>query len=301
VTLLLVGCGAIALVLPGIRPARALKGHPVWFLRMDAAALALGLTSLVLGLGLAFAVGGLHLAAGSSLLWYEGHLAPGGMTASVLAAVLLLLMAGRLVVLAHRVRAGVRRARPDGWFGHHQQLDDHDLVVLPTAEPVAYGVDGCPPQIVVSQGLRDRLDDDLFGFVIDHERAHLRRHHRRYLLVAIVAEALLGRLTPVARSALALRLAVERAADEDAAGADRHRRHRVGTGLERLSADGVVAGCVPDALRYRAHRLLVAPAPRRANFELAAAAGLAALGVLTFAVVLHATGDVPSLLATLRR
>lgn len=300
-TVLVVACGAIALVLPGVRPASSLRGHPHWFVRLDALALALGLLALLLGLALSVAVGAVHLMAGSSLLSYEGHLAPGGIGVSVLSLLLLSLIAGRLAMMSRRARRGRGLARADGWFAHHEHVDDHDLVLLPTAVPLAYGVDGSPPQIVISEGLRDRLDDDLVGFVIDHERAHLRRRHRRYLLLVAATDALLGALPPVARSTLALRLAVERAADEDAAGPDRQRRHRLGIGLQRLSTDGLAAGCTPEALLYRAQRLAGSPVPRAARMELVAAGGLVVLTAAISAVTLHAGGDVPSLLATLHR
>jgi Zn-dependent protease with chaperone function len=301
VTLLLVACGVVALVLPGVRPGRTLRGDPHWFARLDAAALVLGLTSLLLGLSVSVGVGAAHLAAGSTLWRYDGHLAPGGIVASALSAALLAFISWRLVTLARRGRQGRRLAHADGWLAQHEDLDDHELVVLATPLPLAYSVDGSPPQIVISEGLRDRLDDDMVGFVIDHERAHLRRRHRRYLLIAMATEALFAALPPIAGSALALRLVVERAADEEAAGPDRPQRDRAGLGLERLSTVGLAAGCAPEALRYRAQRLLAAPAPRLAKFELTAGAGLAALTALTFAVVAHATGDIPSLLATLRR
>lgn len=300
-TVLLVSCGALALVLPGLRPTVSLRGHPRWFARLDASAMLLGLAALVGGLLLSVAVGALHVASGASRLRYEGHLAPGGITASVVSGVLLIVLVARVSLVARRTRRARIAAQPDRWLGRWEHQPDHDLVVLPTPEPVAYSVGGRPPQIVISEGLRDRFDSELVGFVIEHERAHLRRRHRRYLLLAVAVEALFGSVPLVVRSTLALRLALERAADEEATGADVGHRGRVGTGLARLCAEPLPAWCAVEALRYRAQRLLVSPAPRAARIELTAAAGLMALATVTIVVAAHATSDVPSLLATLRR
>jgi Zn-dependent protease with chaperone function len=300
-TVLLVLCGALALVLPGLRPTVSLRGHPRWFARLDASAMLLGLAASVGGLLVSVAVGAIHVASGSSPLRYEGHLAPGGFTTSVVSGVLLIVLIVRMSIVARRTRRARIEAQPAGWLGRREHRHDHDLVVLPTPVPVAYSVEGRPPQIVISEGLRDRFDHELVGFVIDHERAHLRRRHRRYLLLAVTVEALFGMIPLVARSTLALRLAVERAADEEATGADVGRRDRVGTGLERLCADPLPTWCAVEALRYRAQRLRASPVPRAARIEFTAAAGLMALAAAVIAVAAHATGDVPSLLATLRR
>lgn len=300
-SLLFIACGLVALVLPGVRVGAALRGHPHWFARLDAVALLLGLVAILLGLGLSVGVGAVHLAAGTSLWRYEGHLAPGGIVASAASTLLVGYVVWRLVAVGRHARQALVVARADGWLGHHERRDGHEVVVVPTDTFVAYAVDGSPPQIVISEGLRARLDPEMVGFVIEHERAHLRHRHRRYLLIAVATEALFGAIPPVARSTLALRLAVERAADEDAAGADRHQRDRAGAGLERLCAVGFDIGCAPEALLYRAHRLLGNPAPRPAHLELLAGGGLLALSLLTVAVAAHATGDMPALLGLLRK
>ena len=300
-SLLLVACGAIALVLPGLRPASALRGHPHWFTLLHASALALGLASVALGLALSVAVGAIHVVSGTSLLRYGGHLAPGGIVLSALSSLLLMVIAWRVRARWRTARRGRRLAEAERWFVPHERLGDHDVVLLPTAVPLAYGIPSSPPQIVISEGLRERLDNDLIGFVIDHERAHLRRRHRRYLLLAVTTDALLGAVPAVARSTLMLRLAVERAADEEAAGPDRARRNRLAVQLQRLSRAGLTSGCSADALMYRAQRLLAPQVRPAARVELVAASGLLALAVATLTIALHATGDVPTLLATLHR
>lgn len=298
-TLLLVGLGSLGLALPGARPSLSLRGDPRWFVPLDTAALTLGLAALTLGLGLSAVVGAIHVASGTSLLRYDGHLAPGGITASALSALLLVVLAGRLTVAARRARRGRRAAHADGWLGQHHNRGDHELVVLPTSVPVAYSVEGLPPQVVISEGLLDRLGSDLVAFVIDHERSHLRRGHRRSLLVAGLTDALFGRISPVARSTMALRLAVERAADEEAVGRDPLCRRRVAMAMSGLGdAQWLPAGGI-DSLRYRAGQLL-SPAAAGARFEITAAAGLVAFTLVGVAAAIEVSGDLSSLMATIR-
>lgn len=299
-SLLLVICGLAALTLPGMRAANILRGHPHWFAPLDALALVLGIVAVIFGLGLSIGVGAVHVVGGSSLWRYQGHLAPGGILASAASTLLLGYILSRLVTVIRHGRRARQLARPDSWLGYHERHPGHELVVIPTDSFLAYAIDGSPPQIVISEGLCDRLDDDMIGFVIAHERAHLRLRHRRYLLVAAVVDALCGAISLIARSTLALRLAVERAADEDAAGSDRRRRDQVCAGLARLtSADDIEPAFTRDALVYRT-RLLAAPAPRLAQLELLASGGLVALSLLTVSIAAHATGDMPALLGLLR-
>ena len=297
-TLALVVCGVVALLLPGLRPTTALYGHPRWFSTLAASALVLGLAAIVAGLVTAVGVGVVHLVAGTALMTYGAHLAPGGMIASSVAALVLAWIMARLALLGWRVRRGRRRARADGWLGSHHRSDEgHDLVVLPTRHPVAYSVDGSPPQIVISDGMRWQASE-LVDFIIDHERAHLRRGHRRHLFIAAAAESTFGPVPLVRRSAMVLRLAVERSADEDAAGRDGRRRRLVGTTLGRLNAN-LIAVCTPEAVRYRAMHLSL-PAPAAGRVELGATVGLVALGAITLTIVMHIGTDVPALLGTLR-
>ena len=299
-TVLLVLCGAVALSLPGLRQGLAPRAEPRWSVRLDAMALALGLLSILVGLVLSLAVGLVHLAVGSSP-WYDGgHLAPGGLAVSVVSATLLFVLATRMVRAGRRARRAARTARPEGWLGQHERRYDHDFVVLPTTRPVAYSVHGSPPQVVISEGLRAQLDDDVIAFVIDHERCHLRRGHRRYLLLAVLVGAAFREIDVVGRSTLALRLALERTADEEAAGSDQRRRRRFGAAVDDMSVHAPV-GCASEALSYRA-RLLAAPRPnRRAAFELVATGGLMVLVSVAVAAAGHATGDVPGLFALFQR
>lgn len=203
-------------------------------------------------------------------------------------------------VATHRVGAGRERRREAKAYAYHPVRDREEhtasgMVALldPCRDPEAaltHFLAGLDPARRRPRRVRHRA-----------ERTHVRRRHRRYLLLAVAVEAPFGTIPLVVRSTLALRLAVERAANEEATCADVIWRHRVGTGLERLCAEPVPVWCAVEALRHRAKRLRASPAPRAAGIELTDAAGLMALAAVTIAVAAHATGDVPSLLATLRR
>lgn len=293
----LIVLGGIALVLPGLRPSFVLRGNPAWFAVLHALSLLLGLVALLVGLGVSAAVGVIALVVGAPAARLGDHLAPGGVIVDAAAALALLVLGSRALVVARRTRRLRRAARAEAWLGEHRREADHVLVVVPTAEAVAYCVPGPPPQVVLSQGVLDHLDGPLVAFVIGHERAHLRRKHHRLLQVATVADALLGALPPVARSAAMVRLAVERAADEDAAGVTLHERRRGALALRRLAAIQRTAD--PAVARYRARQLLVAP-KRPLSFALAAATALGVLAATVVGVAGHAGADLPGLLALLR-
>lgn len=297
-TVLLVVLGAIALALPGLRPSLSLRGNPRWFVLLDTIALALGATAAVVGLGLSAAAGALYLATGAPLARYDGHLAPGGLAASIASAFLLVIVVRNVANAACRIRRATRVAHAEVWLGRHHAFADHEVVVLPTSELVAYSVDGSPPQVVVSEGLEASVGADLAAFVIDHERAHLRRRHRRFLLVSAMTDAAFGFVPMIRRSTLALMMAVERAADEAAAGPDRHRRHRLAAAMRDLAAAS--ARSIPfEAVTYRAAGLASLP-PRTSRPEMLAVGGLLALGVAVVSAGVHIGVDVPAVVAAVR-
>jgi hypothetical protein len=116
-----------------------------------------------------------------------------------------------------RVRAVQRRLRVERWLGAHQPREDFDLVVVPTAELVAYTVAGCPPQVVLSHGLLQAVDSEVVEAITAHEAVHVRRRHYRFLLGVGAVEAAFGWYRPAARGSQLIRFMLERWSDEEAA------------------------------------------------------------------------------------
>ena len=293
----LIACGLFALALPGFRGAPLWRGDPVWFATLNVVAIVLGLAAVTSGLTVSVVVGMVHLAAGASLWSYDGHLAPGGFAASVVSAALLITLASRVAGAIARARLAACHVGAEDGLGQHFSHDDHEVVVVPTDRIVAYAVERPRRQVVISEGLCSRVDHTVIGFVIDHERAHIRRGHRRFLLVAAATEAVFDRVPWIVRSTLALRLTVERVADEDAAGTNMAHRRRAVAGLRSLSQeDGESAS---EALAFRA-RLLAKPARGPSRIEAVAGSGLASVALVVVWLATHTTGDIPALLALLR-
>ncbi len=175
-----------------------------------------------------------------------GELVPGGTVVGVMAAVAAVL----LTVAAVRSLVGTcgssRLLRVEPGVGWHGEVCGHDLVVLPSRELVAFSVCGRPAQVVVSRRLVDLLADDELDAVLRHELAHVRHRHQRYLLLARTIEQSVGRLPLVRRATGALRCALERWADEEAAvGADRGRQS-VHAALVRV----IQATAMPDVAAF---------------------------------------------------
>ncbi|MDX6739491.1 M56 family metallopeptidase [Actinocorallia sp. A-T 12471] len=121
-----------------------------------------------------------------------------GVPATVLFAALCLTAA----IVALRSAAEVRRASEDA------------RSVLDTDVPIAVAVPGRNGGVLASRGLLAALDPRELRVVFEHEGAHLRHGHHRYLAVAALAAACVPPLRPL-RSRL--RFALERWADEEAA------------------------------------------------------------------------------------
>ena len=284
--LLLVLVGVMALALPGATRL-SVAGHPRWFSVLNAVVLAVGMLASIVGLVLAVGVGAAHVIHGDRFVDPRDHLLPGGVVTAALACVTLAVVATRFTRWS-RARRRVRRAvDAAAWLGEATQHGDHDVLVVPTSEPVAYATDGRLRQIVISTGLRDGLDGDALAFVLAHEGAHLDRRHGRHLTVASLAEALFDPLPFVVRSALALRLAVERVADDVAA---------MGTHTDsgRLALRSVgrrmSAPCLRQVIDYRVAGVRTVG---RASFgvEAVAVAGLVLLTAIVLGTGAHATAD----------
>lgn len=154
-----------------------------------------------------------------------GPLVPGGAAAGWGAAVVALVLPILVGLGVVRARRTYRLVHVEPWLGEHHRFGDYDLVVIPSDELVAVSVYGAPPQVIVSSGLVASLSPAELEGVLRHEAAHLVHRHQRLLLLATALESGLGFIPLVRRSTGALRTAVERWADEEAAGATCERRH----------------------------------------------------------------------------
>jgi hypothetical protein len=197
-----------------------------------------------------------------------GTMMPGGTPVAVVAgtgAATIVALAGRAVLNARRVQ---RRAQVEREIGWHGTFRGHHLVVLPSPKLVAFSTGGRPGQVVMSHGLISILSDDQLAAVLRHEIAHIRRRHQRYLLVAAAVQQSLGRLPLVGQGIAALRCAVERWADEEAAGPDASGRASVHAALLRVAElaamPDVAAFTTPGTVAERLEALQAGPSDGRA-------------------------------------
>lgn len=109
------------------------------------------------------------------------------------------------------------------------------LSVRASDRPFAYAVPGRPGCVVVSTGLLSALKPRERQVVFAHERAHLVARHDRHLLVAALADAIVPVLRPLTAR---LRLATERAADEEAVLAMGGDRRIVASAIAKAALSG---------------------------------------------------------------
>lgn len=142
------------------------------------------------------------------------------------------------------------------------------LVVVPDDIPDAYAIPGLSGRIVISTAMLQALPANERAVLLAHETAHLDKHHHAYLLVAELAAAANPMLRP---SAHAVRHAIERWADEIAAGEVGDRalaaralaRAGLARGAARRQYLAVALGGADASVGNRARALLAAPpAPR---------------------------------------
>lgn len=180
-----------------------------------------------------------------------------------------------------RLRGRTHSVWIEAELGEHDHRGDVEIVLLPTAAPLAYSVDGPDPQIVLSTGLVASLADDQLAAVVAHERAHIRHEHGRWLRAAAVAASTLRWWPPAQRSHRILRAAIERWADEAASHGDASARHALRSALiEVIMADPPVAVPALSLASTTLERINaldgVAPLPRVTRMSLYIPGGVAA-------------------------
>ncbi len=122
--------------------------------------------------------------------------------------------------------------------GTHLALGSGEMVVLPTRRHLAIGVPGRPRQVIVSESVVERLRPAQLAGLLRHETAHLELGHHRFLIAGAAVDGALGHLRPIRRSVGALRLSLERWADEEAAGDSRGRREALRGAMVALGTEG---------------------------------------------------------------
>lgn len=184
---------------------------------------------------------------------------PGGAPAGWLAATAASCIAVFAAVGAIRARRGCAAARVESWLGEHHRYAGHDLVTLASDQLIAVSVAGVPGQIVVSTGLVEALPAERLELVLAHEAAHLDLGHEHWLRLAAAADAGFAFFWPVRRSTSALRLALERCADEVAAGDHPDQRALLRSALLDVAALAVgaelAAFSAADTVIYRVEAL----------------------------------------------
>ena len=223
-------------------------------------------------------------------------------------------MAGRLVItspwigwpalvaalmLPWRIVGGFRRARHAqralhevALIGSSSMLFDHKVVIVESTSPFAFAVAAHGGAILVSTALIEQLADGELAAVLRHEQAHVRHRHHVLLRVAAAVEAGLGFLPWIRNGADQLRCAIERWADEDAAGVDAAVRRSTRLALAAVAIGGLsidvaaFGGLTTVVARLEA---LAEPAPMRtASRSALTLVPVAALGtgaLLTVAVL----------------
>ena len=262
-TLLLLLSGLGLLGLPACARPLGRRLPPAEWARACAGLLAAGAIVIEASLVLQAAPTMLRMAGLEDIADLCEHAAPGGPPVGIAAATaagVIALLAGRAAL---RVRRRYRTAKVEPEIGWHGTLGGHRLVVLPSEKLVAFSTVGRPGQVVMSRGLITALSDDELAAVVRHEVAHVRHRHQRYLLLARIVDGSLGLLPMVCRGVAALRCAVERWADEAAAGPRSSGRASVHAALLRVAEltamPDIAAFTAPETVAERLEALRSTP------------------------------------------
>lgn len=235
--LFVAGLGLLAL--PSLLRRCGSRVQPRWWALLCAIALIIGLV-LVLGTG---AVGSLP-----SLLWMVGlpkvaraceQMLGYSPTNAPYISLATLALTASMVVLGGRSLRRFRDVASRSWLevavGQRlQSSSKFEIVVLdsPIAQAQSVpGRGGRPGQVHLTTGLIKALSSDELELVRAHEEAHLGLDHHRYLALAFMVEGSTWFWPPARSSTGALRLSLERWADETAAGDNMNLRSRLASAL----------------------------------------------------------------------
>lgn len=130
----------------------------------------------------------------------------------------------------------------------------YETAFLPLSHRWAVAIPGGSPQVLLSPSLVGALRHRELDAIVRHEMAHLHHRHVRFLLLGTAVRSGLWFLPWIERATTALRLALERWADETAASSSSEDRASVRSALHKL------ASIAPSALAsYRINALETPP------------------------------------------
>ncbi len=192
-----------------------------------------------------------------------------------------------LIGAASVVLAVVGLVRAVSVVRRHRRLrcaDGCAVEIVDTPAVFAYTLPGPAGTIAVSRGLRETLTDAEFAIVITHEESHARHRHDRFLLLALVVDA----VVPFMRRATAqLRFHLERWADEDSV---RHTSADRSTVARTIAKVALATTPNPAALGIATHGVAARASALMAPPSSAGATRLALIaGIVTTTVALSIT------------
>ena len=181
-----------------------------------------------------------------------------------------------------------RTFQDGGDLGVRGRVGGVDVVSLPTPEHLTLAIPGGSPLVLMSRGSLRSLAPAEAVAVVRHEMAHLRHHHRWFLALGALVRWGLWFVPWVKTSERALHLALERWADEDAAGGRRERWVHLKGAISRLSPSAGSRGGLWEARLAAAERSAIGVGgPGEWSWWLVAAAILPLVITLTVTLVVH--------------
>lgn len=234
-----------------------------------------------------------------------GAWVPGGPTAGWGALGVAAAMPALAIAGVRRTRRSWARVHIEPGLGRREEFQGVEVAVLATQRVVAFSVrHRGHDQIVVSDSLFEQLSDREVEAVLRHERAHLGLRHDRYLLTGAAIEHAFARIRPVARSVASLFAALERSADERAAGTSVERRRNLRSALLGVATTRIAVPVAAlhgsDTIVHRLDALGEPPLIARARMRLMAYAPLVCAALVGSAALGLWLGRLPAVVAMAR-
>ncbi len=177
------------------------------------AVMAAACSVFVVGVVVATALGAIPFVARAGA-WSAASLRGSAAVPLALGAVLALLLGRAAAAFAFALVGQARRSTEGRRLARLLGGDPGEVVVLESAQPMAYALTAAGGRIVVSRGLLDSLPEEEQRCVLAHERAHLVHRHLWHRTATELAAHVHPALRPLTA---AVRRSTERWADEDTA------------------------------------------------------------------------------------